>query len=235
MSIRYWIGGLLRNAGWTAKPTWKEPQCTLNLVEVAVSALSRQGEFPIVVQVGAYDGQANDPLGDWLKTGRFQAAYLIEPQPAPAAILRSKYAGDSRVHVVEAAITDRDGPVPMYSPSASDQRASLSPEHGQRFAVKHLHAITVEGLTPATFLQRYKIESIDLLQIDCEGYDLRVLKLFLEQHRPRIINYEHFHLTRSEREEGRRLLTDLDYQYLESGFDTFCVHSEWFASSHGRV
>ena len=53
----------------------------------------------------------------------------------------------------------------MYSPNASDQRASLNPQHSRRFAAKSAHAITVEGLTPATFLNRFHIEHVDLSPI----------------------------------------------------------------------
>jgi len=52
-------------------PSWKVPQSTLNLIGVAASLLEQQSRLPVVVQVGAFDGQANDPLGNWLKRGDF--------------------------------------------------------------------------------------------------------------------------------------------------------------------
>ena len=41
--------------------------------------------------------------------------------------------------------------------------------------------------------------SIDLLQIDTEGFDYEVLKMFdFNTYRPVIIQYEHFHLSMEE-------------------------------------
>lgn len=233
MSIRYWIGGLLRSAGWTAKPTWKEPQSTLNLVELSARLLQAEVENPVIVQVGAFDGQANDPLVKLLSSDRIGAAYLIEPQPQPAAGLRTRYAENSRIQVIEAALADRDGRVTLYSPSKTDQRASLDPAHIHRFGVSSAIQTEVDGITAATFLKKYGVAQIHLLQIDCEGQDFKIMKMFLQEQSPLIINFENFHLPETVRQESRQFLRDRGYHFIENGYDTFCVRADWLTVSHG--
>ena len=49
-------------------------------------------------------------------------------------------------------------------------------------------------------LDKYEISKLDLLQIDAEGYDFELLKIFpFTKVVPKIIHFEHIHLTQIDR------------------------------------
>jgi hypothetical protein len=82
----------------------------------------------------------------------------------------------------------------------------------------------VEALTFESLLARHDNPEVDLLVIDTEGHDARILDTIdLVRTRPRLIAYEHFHLARAEREACRARIEAAGYETLEEGFDTFCL------------
>lgn len=62
-----------------------------------------------VVQVGANDGEQNDPLRRFLERPADYAAVLVEPLPAYVDRLRTLYAGRADVTIVEAALAGERG------------------------------------------------------------------------------------------------------------------------------
>ena len=83
----------------------------------------------------------------------------------------------------------------------------------------NLVAISVE-----TLLQKIGEQTIHLLQIDTEGMDLEILKLFFKADVvPPVINFESLHLSRQDRMESRRLLKDFGYYWIETEQDTFAI------------
>ena len=82
----------------------------------------------------------------------------------------------------------------------------------------------VQCVTFDTLLNRHQVKRIDLLQIDVEGYDYELLKLFdFERIRPRLIRYEHSHLKLSDRSSCKRYLKQNGYMILEMEYDTGAV------------
>ena len=62
---------------------------------------------------------------------------------------------------------------------------------------------------------------MDLLQIDAEGYDSELLRLFdLPRRKPAIVRFEHTHLSRPDYESCLTLLIDLGYRIAIYGGDT---------------
>jgi hypothetical protein len=62
---------------------------------------------------------------------------------------------------------------------------------------------------------------LDLLEIDAEGYDLELLKLFdFSRIKPPIVRFEHMHLSADERDEAVELLADLGYRMVREEYDT---------------
>ena len=56
-------------------------------------------------------------------------------------------------------------------------------------------------ISPQTLLNRYNISNIDLLQIDVEGYDFEVIKIFdIQITQPKAIIFEHIHLSEQDME-----------------------------------
>src|SRR5438105_9075877 len=71
-------------------------------------------QIATAVQIGAFDGDENDPLADALVRYGWRAV-LVEPQADPAEALRNRYGNNPDVTVVQAAIGDTDGQRILYS------------------------------------------------------------------------------------------------------------------------
>ena len=68
-----------------------------------------------------------------------------------------------------------------------------------------------------TLLRNAGVDEVDLLQIDAEGYDLELLRLFRVGDRlPAIVNYEHVSLSRAERAAAVALLVQHGYDVAVS-------------------
>jgi hypothetical protein len=82
----------------------------------------------------------------------------------------------------------------------------------------------VQCVTFDTLLDRHKVDRIDLLQIDVEGYDYELLKMFdFERIQPKLICYEHLHLKLSDKNACKKYLTENGYKTLEMEYDTGAV------------
>jgi FkbM family methyltransferase len=156
--------------------------------------------------------------------------------------LKRNYADVPRVRLANVAIAEQDGPVRFHHltappddlaaaglPDWYDGIGSLSREHllthGRHFPdlENRLVATEVEGLTYASLLARHGLGHVDLLVIDTEGHDARIVRSIDFGDPPRLVVYEHFHLERAEREAAAGHLRAAGYELMEEGFDTFAL------------
>ena len=88
----------------------------------------------------------------------------------------------------------------------------------ERRVIESVRCITIQDL-----VERHGIEDIDLLQIDAEGYDHRILQTIdFDRLRPSFINYERV-LLQDDEAACRRLMTEAGYALSDWGQDTLCV------------
>lgn len=207
----------------------------MSLDFAAAHLAGHRGADVTVLQVGAFDGLTNDPVLDAPRRYGWRGV-LVEPQPAPFADLQALHTGDPRIQVVNAAISDRDGTRALFTldpvedlPSWAQQISSFRREHleGQQqwlpdgVVAERLTALEVETLTFDTLLERTGTATVDVLQIDTEGYDWEVLRLFdLPAREPAIVHYEHVHLGEPDRARALELLWANGYRTARCGPDT---------------
>jgi FkbM family methyltransferase len=193
----------------------------------------KPGPEVFFIQIGAFDGISNDPLHAYIKAHGWRGV-LVEPQAAPFEQLKENYRGQDQFAFVNAAIAEADGMTDFYVvrdaenlPPWSQKIASLKkdnvlkhreglPEYGVRVGIgdidERMEAVQVEALTFATLAKRCGVERVDLLQVDAEGYDARILaQVDFERFRPAIVRYEHMHLSQEEQEATLRLLREWGY------------------------
>jgi FkbM family methyltransferase len=129
------------------------------------AALPRQIHL---VDVGAYRG---DFTAAALTTFPGSTAMLFEPGPSKAHALRERFRVASGVRVFEMALSDESGQTLLYerTDSATD---SLLPYVGE--PPDRVRPVRVERLD--AILEEEGGPSLDLLKIDAQGGDLRVLK-----------------------------------------------------------
>ncbi len=207
-------------------------QLTVTLDLLSAHYLSRHPGRPLsIVQVGAFDGQANDPIIGLLNTIP-STGVLVEPHPVHFRALEERHRGREGVQVFNVAISDENDRRPLYVlkpvPGMPDWARQISSFHRQHLidqqkfmpgveVTDNIEAIEVETWTAAHLLEAGGAERIDLLQIDTEGYDLEVLRLFdIPSRRPAIIGYEHQHLSRRDRAAAADLLVASGYRLAMS-------------------
>ena len=69
------------------------------------------------------------------------------------------------------------------------------------------------------------MNKLDLLQIDAEGYDFELLKIFpFSRVIPKIIHFEHIHLNEIDRNNCLEFLHNIGYSFVVEYFDITAVH-----------
>ena len=156
------------------------------------------------VQVGANDGVNGDPLHDLIKSNPEWRGIFVEPVRYAFDRLRSNYDGEARFVFENTAIADYNGEADFFFvteeakcaleglPNWYDQLGSFDRNH----LVNHLDGqlepfITMERVkceTLMSLLDRNRVTKLDLLHIDVEGFDYRILKQFdFIRYRPDVI------------------------------------------------
>jgi FkbM family methyltransferase len=192
-----------------------------------------------VVQIGSNDGRTGDPIFDLLRANPGWGALLVEPVPFLFERLRRNYGTDPRFHFENAAIGQSPGPSEFYYvspearcemprlPSYFDQLGSFNRDH----ILDHFPGLNpnliitawVETLTFDDLLAKHRVERVDLLHIDAEGEDWRILKqLNLVRFAPRAILIEHRHLPFHEKIDAMNELTRR-YDVEELAGDWLCT------------
>jgi FkbM family methyltransferase len=177
---------------------------------------------------------------------------LVEPVVEYFDRLREEYAGLPCVEFDNVAIAETEGtrdfhrmaadPVAHGYPAWLSGLGSLRAdrmtdlwngyerEHGReeyedmrRFYLEHSIVEPVSCITFQDLVDRHAIEAIDLLQIDAEGYDYRILETIdFSCIRPSFINYERV-LLEDDEAACRQMLKDSGYALTDWGQDTLCV------------
>lgn len=183
------------------------------------------------LQIGANDGFTGDPLHPVITRGDTRwRGVLVEPVAHLFAQLSQRHAENTALRLERAAIGERDGTTVVHRLTRAsadslwlEQLPSLAREVVEGNAIqfgKDASALVEEevpSLTVATLLRRHAITRLDLLVIDAEGWDWRVLRQFdFKALRPKLILYEHQHLQPEERAAAHQFLERSGYNFAET-------------------
>ena len=179
-----------------------------------------------VLQIGAYDGVANDSVADLLRDYAHVRAVLLEPQPQAFAALQQLWRDVPRITPIEAALATGCGERPLYV--IADHRKHLHPfaEQVASFSRAHVEnecnryvwrpsedfviSVPVRTVDWRTLMVQHG--PFDLVAIDAEGYDGEILhQMDLSRQSPGLILYEHRHLDKHMRSQCIRLLERAGY------------------------
>ena len=195
----------------------------------------------LFLQIGSNDGISNDPLREFIVRGNRWQGCLVEPLPQTFRQLTKNYAYARRVTLKfrNAAISNKAGQVPIYRvknefhaemPGFPDQVASFDPEHVIKHFPEHLRArhkvesVPVEVLTPSILLRELALERIDVLHLDVEGHEKKILDAFpISEISPKIIIFEHAHLSPLDRQDLTDKLDGWHFKMHNTQFDTIAV------------
>ncbi len=206
----------------------------------ALAAFGRRQEKGVfVLQIGANDGIHNDPVWFFIRKHGWDAL-LVEPVPRIFESLKENYRKHSGVRFANVAISDRDESRPFFFlddpngelPAWASEVGSFIPELVDkeiqgRDVSRFLREIEVPCLTPETLLRQYQVKQVDLVVIDAQGYDDRIVQcLPLERIRPKIIVYEHCMLSRERRAACDAFLEDHGYVLTSDRWDVLATLSD---------
>jgi FkbM family methyltransferase len=156
------VAGQLQGKGWGA---------STNSREVA-QILKHVSDPKTVLDVGGNVGTWTESL---LKQSPNATVYIFEPSLINVNCLREKFKAASNVHVVLQALSDRDGEQLLFSDEAGSGIASLHQRDLSHFKISYETSEKVSLVSFKSFMQREKIEQIDILKLDIEGHEFQVL------------------------------------------------------------
>ena len=137
------------------------------------------GEGGVRAIVVAQDARLVDVganVGDWLAGALASArgsisAIACEPSASALARLRARFVDDARVHIVEAALGDRAGEMAFVEEPEAGRGSTLVPGLGRLDGAARSVAVT----TLAAVLERAGWDGAEMVKIDAEGFDGRVI------------------------------------------------------------
>lgn len=194
------------------------------------------------VQIGVSDGYYLDPLQKFLK--RFRCTGLfVEPDSNMLSLVKIRYKKSSsgRYTYKNLAVSDKAGKMNMYylKPIVKHWRSghlSRTSSLDRQHVIKHsrwysgvaLSSYIVDCLTFNELMKEQEITQVDLVAIDAEGYDGRIIKsIDFARCQPVFIWYEHHNLSESQRKEVANLLTLQGYSFVEFGMNTLAYKANY--------
>lgn len=220
----------------------------LPVFQLAVNLLMQVRQEPLsFIQVGANDGVYGDPLRSYVQRFGWRGI-LVEPQPDVFARLVENYRDQADQLIFEnVAISPVDREVSLYrvpgltavAGQKMQDSLTVTSMHAQVVAdqggvrASELERVVVPAMRLDDLIARHQMANLDLLQIDCEGYDGEVLKsIDLNLHRPRLIQFEHGHMKRVDLDGLEQRLASHGYRLLYGGrfADSLAMADDFLAS-----
>ena len=185
------------------------------------------------MQIGSNDGIQNDPIRPFIMKYGW-SGLLIEPHLGNFRKLQATYQGQPNLRFENAGVGDRSSSLPMYyltdvkddEPGWYDQvcsfdkstflkNISVVPELIDRYSTIQVPVYTFEEL-----MRKQDFDNIDLLHIDAEGWDYRILtSIDFRKYQPKLIMFESEWLTAYDMRNLVNLFRSNGYSLFRNGFD----------------
>ncbi|HEV3222522.1 MAG TPA: FkbM family methyltransferase [Puia sp.] len=195
--------------------------------------ITGESNIKTFVQIGSNDGMKNDPLYSYIRKNAWKGI-LVEPDKTNFNKLRNNYSQVTGLIFENVGIGPEKGEMLFYrikdirenEPGWYDQVGSFDKEtfiknieHGKELDKR----IFVESLPVITFydlLQKYNFQEIDLLHIDTEGFDYKILRsIDFSKYNIRVVIFEGEWMTRIELKEIIQYLRKYNYHIYRCGID----------------
>lgn len=218
-------------------------------IDEFTSRFSKSRDRVTVVQIGANDGINNDPIHKFIKRDGWEGV-LLEPQKYVfEKFLQPLYQKTKGIVVLNAALDVKDGSKSVYKIAISNSRwatgltsfnRSVLEEKVESGYIEH-QAIKegtplpenrndyiveekVECICTDSLIKRYNLRNIDWLQIDTEGFDFEIIKMFdIHKTSPEVIVYENIHFSAALQDECRQYLDNHGYLCKNFGPNTLAM------------
>jgi len=214
---------------WKVKP---------NTIQWHLDEYSKKEKDVFFIQIGANDGFLGDPIYKYIRRDKWSGV-LIEPVEYLFQQLKKNYAPinlDARLSFEQVAISDESGHKNFYYvkdftpteelPVYLNQQGSFIKSHleavKEKFPKVEIGTVAVPCKTVSAIVEKYQPQRIDLIHIDTEGHDFAIVQsIDFKRLQPKMIYFEHRHMTRAQRDELIALIKPHGYSILEEEHDTF--------------
>ena len=209
----------------------------LNLEKI-ITTLVEKKIINSLVQIGANDGISHDHLHNIIKKYSLESL-LLEPIEKYFFDLKNNYSNYKNVRIENSALSVNNEILFLHkvNPKYFNKYGTLSSgissfykDHLVKHGIKEKHIIKekVNQISFNELLKKYNINSFDLLLIDTEGYDYRIVNDFflkIKKIKP-IIIFEWSHIKYSELEITLNSIINNNYSFFPVGDDIFCFPIE---------
>lgn len=199
-----------------------------NAIIPLISILTLNKEKLKIIQIGSNDGLKDDMFSKIVKKINAQIIF-IEPQKIPFKKISELYKNKSNYHFENIAIADKIGELDFYyfkDEFEGQINLSLFSSFEYHNILKYKNLLNINSIilnvkikseTISSLIQRYEWSSsdIDVIIMDCEGYDPVILKnLFNEKIFPEVIQFESRNISETEINGIINLLKEYKYYYI---------------------
>lgn len=216
----------------------------------AINLLKSWKSEVVFIQVGGCDGELADPLRKHIVAGKMRGV-IVEPIKFYFDKLEKLYANSTDIITLNCAIDRSNSIREIYSfDTLAIERGLLEPHFAGISSFVMDELLSDAGIlgrscpdkellqrlcqlvvsTPVvcmdfeTLLKYSLIENIDLLQVDTEGYDLEILKMFdFEKHSPQFVNFEVSNLNHDQLVEAEAYVTGHGYNICPQDYDWLLI------------
>lgn len=192
----------------------------------------------LAVQIGSNDGKTGDPLYPLFLKNTHWKGLFVEPVPYLFQRLQQNYPDTARFSFENVAINE-GAKLPFFwvDPSIKGAKADLPFWYDQMGSFNKEHIVEglgadyepfirseeLEGITLDTLFERNQMQHFDIIHIDTEGYDWKVLsQLNLSKYHPKFILYESNHLSDTDLKASYQFLRE-QYHIFSIGIDSLAV------------
>ena len=200
------------------------------------------GQKAKVLQIGSFDGKTGDPLYELIRRrGSDWRCVFVEPAPYLFERLKENYrfGKDGQFSFENAAIGNQKEAVTFFVvnpraavaipdlPAYALMVSSLSREHILKKCdgalEPYIEEIAVRCIGIRELIQKYEFDNIDMLHIDAEGYDWKILSMLdWDRFSSKFLLLEFCNLEKSEYDEALRVLGQRYVIFRFEG-DLLCV------------
>jgi FkbM family methyltransferase len=161
-----------QGVAWRLRPRnyfqWHQLFGLFDAIGILLTTLARDGG--VILDVGANIGFYGVLMG---RTSRHANIFCFEPHPVTSSHVREHIAmnGLDNVELVQAAVSDAPGELPLYDHGAGDEGKFSLREGGASMGT-----VSVPVLTLDAFVAERELQDVSLIKADVEGFEPEVLR-----------------------------------------------------------
>ena len=201
-----------------------------------LNKLFEENKIKSLIQIGANDGERFDDLNFFIKKYSVKSI-LVEPIKEHFKKLKDNYDNCNYINFENSAISVDNEIKYLYSvkkeylnrySSHIPAISSFDKKHLVNHGVKsnHIEKIQINSISIKELINKYNLENLDLLYVDAEGYDGKIVFDFLKERSCPIIIFEYIHIENELFKKLINLLNEKKFKYFSVNENLICLNKD---------